>query len=143
MAPDVLLALVAAEVVLWVDGRRLCFRAPVGALDARLRAAAGRVRGSLIALVKAGAVLPVERGAWPAEAFAELEERAGMLLYDAGLPPLQAEREAERLVRVSHARAFVGRAVTDQRRRETIPVRSRLTRRARPARPGSPGRPWA
>lgn len=110
MAPDVLLALVAAEVVLWGDGRRLRYRAPVGALDARLKAAAGRVRGSLLALVRAGAVLPVERGAWPAEAVEELEERAGMLIYDAGLPPSQAEREAERLVRVSHARAFVGRA---------------------------------
>jgi hypothetical protein len=33
-----------------------------------------------------------------------------MLIYDAGLPPSHAEREAERLVRVSHARAFVGRA---------------------------------
>ncbi len=51
MAPDVLLALVSAEVLLWVDGRRLRYRAPVGALDARLKAASTRVRGSLIALV--------------------------------------------------------------------------------------------
>lgn len=65
MAPDVLLALVSAGAVLWVEDRRLRFRAPAGALDEELRAAAGRVRASLVALVRAGAVLPAERGAWP------------------------------------------------------------------------------
>ena len=110
MAPDVLLAVVSAEVLLWVDGPRLRYRAPVGALDARLKGAAGRVRGSLIALVKAGAVLPVDRAAWPEEAVAEFEERAGMLMFDAQMAPGDAEREAERLVRVGHVRAFVGRA---------------------------------
>jgi len=54
MAPDVLLALVSAGAVLWVEDRRLRFRAPAGALDEELRAAAGRVRASLVALVRPG-----------------------------------------------------------------------------------------
>ncbi|MED5370201.1 MAG: hypothetical protein VX899_04230 [Myxococcota bacterium] len=110
MAPDVLLALVSAGAELWVEDQRLRFRAPAGTLDDELRAAAGRVRGSLIALVKAGAVLPVDRAAWSDDDIADFEERAGMLTFDAGMAPSDAEREAERLVRLAHTRAFVGRA---------------------------------
>ena len=111
MSPaDVLLALVSAEAVLWADGDRLRFRAPEGALDEALRGHATRVRGALIALVRAGAVLPVARNGWDAEAIYEVEERAGILQFEGGMARSDAEREAERLVRLAHARAFVERA---------------------------------
>ena len=110
MAPDVLLALVSAGAVLWVEDGRLRFRAPVGAVAEDLKAAAGRIRGSLVALVRAGALLPAERTAWPEDAVADFEERAGLLIFDGGMAPSDAEREAERLVRLAHTRAFVGRA---------------------------------
>lgn len=40
----------------------------------------------------------------------DFEERAGMLIFDGGMAPADAEREAERLVHLAHVRAFVGRA---------------------------------
>ena len=107
---DVLLALVNADVVLWVEGDRLRFRAPVGALDEALKGRATRSRGALIALVQSGAVLPATRDRWNPDAVDEFEERAGILTFDAGMAPSDAEREAERLVRLAHTRAFIGRA---------------------------------
>ena len=109
-APDVLLALVEAEVVLWVDGDRLRFRAPAGALTDALRVDVGRCRGALVALVKAGAVLPADRSAWPVEAIESFDERAGICEFHGGLAGAEAERVAERCVRLEHARAFVERA---------------------------------
>ncbi len=50
------------------------------------------------------------RAAWSEDDVADFEERAGMLTFDAGMAPSDAEREAERLVRLAHTRAFVGRA---------------------------------
>jgi len=108
--PSVLLALVEAGVVLWVEDRRLRFRAPEGALDADLRARSAACRGALVALVKAGAVLPPDLAAWPADARESVEERAAIMEFDGGLPRDVAEREAERCVRLEHARAFVARA---------------------------------
>ena len=108
--PYVLLALVEAEVVLWVDGDRLRFRAPAGALTDALRGDVGRCRGTLVALVKAGAVLPADRAAWPVEAIESFEERAGICEFDGGLARAEAERVAERCVRLEHAREFVERA---------------------------------
>ncbi len=110
MAPDVLLALVEAGVVLWVDGGRLRFRAPGDALDAELRARAAACRKALVALVQAGAVLPLERPAWPAEWREAFEERAGVMEFDGGLSREDAEAGAERRVRLVHARAFIQRA---------------------------------
>ncbi|MCB9694494.1 MAG: hypothetical protein H6736_22010 [Alphaproteobacteria bacterium] len=55
-----LVALAEAGVVLWVEDGRLRFRAPAGVLDEALRARVSACRGALIALVKAGAVLPAE-----------------------------------------------------------------------------------
>lgn len=111
MSPaDVLLALVSAGVVLWVEGDRLRFRAPEGALDEALRGHATRVRGALIALVRAGAVLPAARERWDADAVYDVEERSGILEFEAGMVRSDAEREAERLVRLAHARSFIERA---------------------------------
>ena len=108
-AADVLLALVFAGAVLWVEDGRLRFRAPVGALDDTLKEAAAKSRGGLIALVRSGAVLPADRTAWSEETTHELEERAGILTFEADLAPADAEREAERLVRVAHTREFLER----------------------------------
>ena len=110
MAPAVLLALVEAGVVLWVEDGRLRFRAPEGALDAELRAHAVGCRGALVALVRAGAVLPAALADWPGEALESWEERSAICEFDGGLPRDAAEREAERCVRLEHARAFVARA---------------------------------
>ncbi len=109
-APDTLLALIEVGASLWADGRRLRYRAPVGAIDDGLRARAAAARGALLALVRAGATLPVDRAAWPSAAREAFEERAGFLEFDAGHPRVAAEREAERLVRVDHARAFITRS---------------------------------
>ena len=109
-APDVLVELVEAGVVLWVAEGRLRFRAPHGAVDEDLRAGVAAVRGGLVALVKAGAVLPADRAAWPSEAREGFEERAGIMEFDGDLPREIAEREAERCVRVDHARRWLERA---------------------------------
>lgn len=109
-AADVLLALIEADIVLWVDGDRLRFRAPRGALTDELRRAVDGCRGALLVLVKAGAVLPPRRVAWPADEVERFEERAGICEVDARLPRLEAELRAERLVRLAQARRFVERA---------------------------------
>ena len=108
-APNVLLALVEAEVVLWVDGDRLRFRAPAGALTGELRGRVAGCRGALVALVKAGAVLPADRGSWPEEAVDLAEERAGICEFHEDLARDEAVRVAERCVRLEHARGFVER----------------------------------
>lgn len=111
MSPgDVLLALVLADVRMWANGRRLFYRAPVGALTPALRSQAAACRPALVALVRAGAVLPADRQAWGPLAVESHAERAGILRFDGGLSPSAAEAEAERLVRVAHTRAFIGRA---------------------------------
>ena len=104
---DLLLSLVELDVVLWTDGDRLRFRAPAGVLDDDTRASAARCRGTLGALVEAGAVLPADRCAWPDDAVDAFEERAAIMEFDGGLTRAHAEREAERLVRLDHTRAFV------------------------------------
>ena len=109
-APDVLLELVEAGVVLWVNGDRLRFRAPAGVLSDARRGRVASCRGALVALVKAGAVLPVERSVWPEEAAERFEERAGICEFHGGLGRAEAERVAEVCVRLAHARAFVERA---------------------------------
>lgn len=110
MSPaDTLLALVEAGVVLWLEADALRFRAPAGVLDGPLRARVAASRGAIVALVRAGACLPAEVGAWPADDRAAVRERAGIMEFDGGLVREVAEREAERLVRVEHARAFVAR----------------------------------
>ena len=108
-APSVILALVEADVVLWVEGGRLRFRAPEGALTAELRSQAAACRSALVALVDAGAVLPADHGAWSAELRELWEERSAVMEFDGGLVRELAEREAERRVRNEHARAFVAR----------------------------------
>jgi len=108
-AADVLLALVDAGVVLWVEGDRLRYRAPIGAISTGLRAAAAERRKAVIALVKAGAVLPASLADWPQVARADLDERTFALEYDGGLEFGVAEDVAERLMRIEHARAFVAR----------------------------------
>jgi hypothetical protein len=107
---DVLLGLVDAGVVMWVEGDRLRYRAPAGALSAALRDGAARCRGALVALVKAGAVLPAEVTTWRDPWRHAFEERAAIQEFEGGLVREVAEREAERLVRVAYAHAFVERA---------------------------------
>jgi len=110
MPPAVLLALVEAGVVVWVEGDRLRFRAPEGALDIELRAHAGACRGALVALVRAGAVLPPDLADWLPEARESWEERAAICEFHGGLPRPAAEREGERCVRLEHTRAWLARA---------------------------------
>ena len=108
-AAEVVLELVEAEVVLWLDGDRLRFRAPEGAVTDELRGRVAGCRGALVALVKAGAVLPASRGDWPEDAVFDFEERAGICEFEGELPRDQAEREAERCVRLAHTRDFIER----------------------------------
>ena len=108
-APSVLLALVEAGVVLWVEDGRLRFRAPDGALTAEIRDGAARCGAALVALVEAGAVLPAGRDAWSVQLHERWEERAAVMEFEGGLVRELAEREAERWLRVVHARGFVAR----------------------------------
>lgn len=101
-----LLALVDAGVLLWVEDGRLRYRAPVGALDDPLRTAAANHRAGLIALVERGAVLPRSRLQWDEEALHEFEERAAILTFDAGMGVKAAEVAAERLMRRAAARRW-------------------------------------
>lgn len=111
MSPaDVLLRLVEAGALLWVEGNRLRYRAPEGAVASELRDQAVAARGALLALVQAVAVLPVERPDWPEEVLRDFEERAGILEFDGGMGRPAAEREAERQVRAAFTRAFVHRS---------------------------------
>jgi hypothetical protein len=106
---DVLLAATEAGVVLWLDGDALRFRAPAGALDGELRQRLGAARGAVVAMLRAGSCAPPSIGAWSPDLRDAFEERAAILQFDGGLAREVAEREAERLVRVEHARAFVAR----------------------------------
>ena len=109
-APSVLLALVEAGVVLWLDGDRLRFRAPEGVLDEARRAQVASCRSPLVALVRAGALLPEDPTAWPEEAREEAAERAAIMEFDGRLPREDAERGAERCARVGHLRRWLDRA---------------------------------
>jgi hypothetical protein len=104
---SVLLKRVFAGLQLWVEGARLRYRCRRGALSEALRAVAREVRRQLIDMVEAGVVLPCDRTDWAGELAAELEERAGILTFDGGLEPEDAEHEAERLVRIADTRAFL------------------------------------
>jgi hypothetical protein len=106
-AVTVLEQLVELGVVLWTEGDRVRFRAPVGALGHELRDASAECRAGLRALVDAGGVLPVDRAAWLEDAVDAFEERAAIMEFDGGLTRDRAEHKAERLVRVDHTRAFV------------------------------------
>lgn len=108
--PEVLLALVESEVVLWVDGGRLHYRAPAGALDDDLRARVGACRGAIVALVSAVAVLPQSRDAWSADDAFEFDERAGICEFEGELARTEAGRVAERCVRLAHTQRFLKRA---------------------------------
>lgn len=110
MSPaDVLLAATEAGVVLWLDGDALRFRAPAGVLDGELRHRLGAARGAVVAMLRAGACPPPSIGAWSPDLRDAFEERAAIMQFDGGLAREVAEREAERLVRFEHARAFVAR----------------------------------
>ena len=106
---DVLLQLIERGGVLWIEEERLLYRAPAGWLDDTLRQHAAVARPALIALIRAGAVLPRALPEWPERWREEREERAGFLQFESGLSRQEADRESERLVRLEHTRAFVAR----------------------------------
>jgi hypothetical protein len=81
-----------------------------GAITPEVRDRASECRAALVALVRAGAALPLEVAAWPDRWRDAAEERAGIIEFEGGRPRAAAEVEAERLVRVEHARAFVDRS---------------------------------
>ena len=108
---DVLMAVVDAGVVLWVDGARLRFRAATGVVVHAIRAQVPPCRVAIVALVRAGAVLPVRVADWPAESRDDFEERAGILEFDGGLARMDAEIEAERLVRSTFTETFIQRVL--------------------------------
>jgi hypothetical protein len=74
---EILQAAHEAGIVLTVDGDRLRFRAPAGALTPELRAALEELKPDLLY---------------------EYHERAGILEYDARLPRAEAESRAAELV---------------------------------------------
>lgn len=77
-------------------------RRPVAEPDSECRAA-------LVALVRAGAALPLE-AAWPDRWRDAAKQRARIMEFEGGRPRAAAKVEAERLVRVEHTRAFVDRS---------------------------------
>lgn len=110
MSPyDVLVALVEAGVDVALADGRLRFRAEAGALTADLREQATACRPTLVALVEIGGVLPLHLGTWPQRAREAFEERAAMREFEGGASRCEAERAAEREVRVLHVREFVAR----------------------------------
>ena len=104
-AADILLELVEAGAVLWMDGEQIRFRAPAGTLDQRRRGLVAEHRPALVELLRSGTLLPPEVTAWPADAREDLEERAAIQEFDGGLDRATAEREAELRVRLRFARA--------------------------------------
>ena len=104
-AADILLELVEAGAVLWMDGEQIRFRAPAGTLDPRRRGLVAEHRPALVELLRSGTLLPPEVTAWPADAREDLEERAAIQEFDGGLDRATAEREAELRVRLRFARA--------------------------------------
>lgn len=107
---DVLLGLAEAGAMVWLADGRLRFRAPEGAVTGELREAAAACRPALIALVRSGASLPADPAVWPERWREAFKERAGIIEFDGGRPRAVAEQEAEQVVRVEHARAFVHRS---------------------------------
>ena len=75
---DILQRLHDAGVILTVDGERLRYRAPAGALTPDLRAALEELKPDLLY---------------------EYHERAGILEYDAHLPRAEAETKAEAVLK--------------------------------------------
>jgi len=70
---DLLRRAKAAGIVLTVDGTRLIYRAPAGAMTPELKAILRELKESLVY---------------------EYHERAGIMEYDAGLPKAEAEAKA-------------------------------------------------
>lgn len=103
-AADLLLELVGAGVVLWLDREQIRFQAPSGVLDRRRRGLVGEHRSSLVGLLRSGAVLPPDVDDWPGDTREDLEERAAIQEFDGGLTRVEAEHEAARSVRMKFAR---------------------------------------
>jgi len=104
-AADLLLELVEAGAVLWLDGEQIRFRAPAGTLDQRRRGLVAEHRPELVELLRSGVVLPPDVTAWPPDAREDFEERSAIQEFDGGLDRATAEREAEHRVRLRFARA--------------------------------------
>lgn len=110
-AGDLLMGLLSSGVDLQYTAHRLRFRAPTGGLSPERRESVATLRAELIALVENGAVLPWDISAWPEFARDTYEERAAIREFDGGAARQDAERDAERDVRVDHARVFLGCAL--------------------------------
>ena len=104
-AVDLLLELVEAGAVLWMDDEQIRFRAPAGTLDQRRRGLVAEHRPALVELLQSGPLLPPDVTAWPADAREDLEERSAIQEFDGGLDRATAERGAEHRVRLRFARA--------------------------------------
>ena len=89
-------------VSLWVDGDRLKYRGPVGAVD-ELRDQVSTDRVILLELLQVGG-LPGDVRAWPADDRELFEERAGVMEFDGGLGRAEAELLAEARVRLNAVR---------------------------------------
>lgn len=111
-AEEILLALVVARVDVVSQAGNLRFRAPMGVLTDELRARIAEHRPALMALVQRGAVLPWRVVDWPEDARGSYEERAAIREFDGGATREDAERDAERDVRVDHARRSLGRGAS-------------------------------
>jgi hypothetical protein len=108
-AADLVISLTEAGCALWIASDKLCFRAPKGVVSEERRGELVAVREAAIAVLRAGVALPADRPAWSQDLQAEFEERAGLLEFEGGLDRSRAEHEAERLVRVDHARRALAR----------------------------------
>ncbi len=106
---EVLSSLVNDGCALWIDEDRLGFLARAAVMTPERRQAVRAVRDGVRALLATGAGLPALRRDWPGDAVAAWDERAGIIEFQGGLAREVAELDAERLVRVEHARSFLAR----------------------------------
>lgn len=83
-------------------GERLEVRAPVGVLTPEMRQRIAKNKTELLALLRGE--LPASLDAWPEEWLENYIERAAIMEFDGGLPPVEAERRAEELIREAYRR---------------------------------------
>lgn len=98
-------ALAEVGVSVWLEGGRLKYRGPVGAID-DLRDQVASERVSLVQLLQVGG-LPCDVRAWTPSERELFEERAGVMEFDGGMPQAEAELFAEARVRFHAVHRYV------------------------------------